>query len=452
MPDRLRQAVDKAWSVLDAEPDWPVDLAARLVRIPSVNPKFPEGSSIDISGREAEVQAVLDAELSALGLATRQWDALPGRPNLIAKTEPGVAGKSLILCGHVDVVPVGDAAGWSWPPFCGEVRDGRLLGRGSQDMKAGMACCVGAIRAIRKAGIRLEGQLALHSVVDEEAGGFGAQAAVAAGELADALIVAEPGRGEVFVCEGGLDWLRVTIPGRAGHSSLRYQGYWPQPDALRNDNAPVSAADIATRFLLALREYEAGIARAVTHPLMPSGVNHFGVGVVRIGVGLGADGLPQIMSNPGICPDAAIIDIDRKFMPHETTEATRADFEAFVAAFCATDPWLRENPITVEWDLYGLHFPPMNTSPDHPLVQSITAARARLGHAQTRIAGMTGATDAAHYAAAGVQGLRYGPAGANQHGADEWADVASIRETTKILAAAIIDWCGVRGNEQGELT
>lgn len=436
-------AIARAWAVLDAEPDWAIGLAARLVRIPSVNPKFPAGSEgFDIAGREAEVQDVLQAELESLGLTTRRWDALPGRPNLVAKTEPGPAGRSLILCGHIDVVPVGDVSAWSWPPFCGEIRDGRLLGRGAQDMKAGLAAAVGAIRAIRKAGIRLDGQLALHSVVDEEAGGFGARSAVAEGEHAAAVIVAEPGQGEIFLCQGGLDWLRVTIRGRQGHSAYRYLGYYPQPHGTLTGQQPVSAADIATRFLLALRDYEAGVARARSHPLMPAGANHFGVGAVQIGAGLGPDGLPMILNNPGIVPDVAVIDIDRKFLPHETTAETRAEFEAFVAAFCATDPWLREHPISVEWDLYGLHFPPQNTAPDHPLVGHLRAARERLGHAQTTLRSSIGVTDGGHYAAAGMTALRYGPAGANQHGADEWADTASIRETAKILAAAAILWCG----------
>ena len=438
--------VAQVWAEIDGEPDWSAELAAALVRIPSINPKFPTGAAgADLAGGEARVQARLAEELEALGLSTRQFDALPGRPNLVAKTEGGGdPARSLILCGHVDVVPVGDVSQWSYPPFSGEIRDGRLLGRGSQDMKAGLAACVGAIRAIRKAGVRLDGQLALHSVVDEEAGGAGAKAMVAAGELAAAVIVAEPANGEVHVSQGGLEWLRVTIRGRQGHSAYRYAGYWPQPHDQRTGAEPISAADLATRFLAALRDYEAIVARAKSHPLMPPGVNHFGVGAMWIGAGLGLDGLPEIMSNPGITPDVAVIDIDMKFLPQETSAGARAEFEAFVAAFSATDPWLRAHPIRVDWDLYGLHFPPLNTPADHPLVGAIRAARRRLGHPETRARGSIGVTDAAHYAAAGVPGLRYGPFGANQHGADEWADVASICETTKVLAAAVIDWCGVR--------
>ena len=437
-------AIAEVWEALDADPYRTVDLASRLVRIPSVNPKFPGGNEgVDIDGGEARVQDLIAAELSDLNLDVKRWDALPGRPNLVARTAPGDPGRSLILCGHVDVVPVGNAKDWSWDPFCGDIRDGKLLGRGAMDMKSGLACCIGAFRAVLESGIPLKGQLALHSVVDEEAGGFGARAAVAEGELAKAAVVAEPGQGEIFVCQGGLDWVRVTIRGRQGHSAYRYTGYWPQAHGTRTGREPVSAADIATRFLMALRDYEAAVARAHSHPLMPAGVNHFGVGNVMVGAGVGEDGLPLVMNNPGIVPDIAVIDIDRKFLPQETTEQTRADFEAFVAGFCASDPWLREHPIEVQWELYGLHFPPMNTEPDHPLVGAITRARADLGHPDTTLRGAIGVTDGAHYAAAGVKAVRYGPAGANQHAPDEWASTASIQETTKVIAAAIIDWCGV---------
>jgi acetylornithine deacetylase len=132
---------------------------------------------------------------------------------------------------------------------------------------------------------------------------------------------------------------------------------------------------------------------------------------------LGEDGLPIIMSNPGIVPDVAVIDIDHKFMPHETSADIRADFEAFVAHFCATDPWLREHPIEVKWDLYDLHFPPMNTSADHELVKIVTARRASLGR-PTVLRGSIGVTDGAHYAVAGVQlrALRGQPACARRMG------------------------------------
>ncbi len=444
----LQAALAKILAEMKREQDWPVELAAKLVRIPSINPKFPGGSEgFDIEGKEAVVQDLIERELADLGLTLTRFDALPGRPNLIAKTEEGDPERSLILCGHIDVVPVGDVSEWSYAPFCGEIREGRVLGRGAMDMKSGLACCIAALRVIRKAGIKLKGQVALHSVVDEEAGGFGAKAAVAAGETAAAALIAEPGKGEAFICQGGLEWLRITIRGRQGHSAYRYQGYWPQPHDQRSGHEPISAADIATRFLVALRDYEASQARDKSHPLMPAGVNHLGIGNVMVGAGLGADGLPEIMNNPGITPDVAVIDIDMKFLPQEKTAAVRAEFEAFVAGFCATDGWLRAHPITVEWDLYGLHFPPMNTAPDHPLVTALRDGRSAMGLGATTLRGAIGVTDGAHYAAAGVSAVRYGPEGANQHGADEWASAASIRETTELFVRAILAWCGVADDE-----
>ena len=440
MQDRIDNAVADVWARLDAKSDRVVGLTSDLVRIPSVNPKFQDEPE---AGREAQVQALIADELSGCDLAVSTFDALPGRPNLLAQTEgAGNGERDLILCGHIDVVPVGDLREWSYDPFCGDVRNGRVLGRGTMDMKAGMACCVEALRVIREAGIALRGRVSLHSVVDEEAGGSGAKAMVRAGHLAPAAIIAEPGGDEIFISQGGLEWLRITIRGRQGHSAYRFTGMYPQPWQENPKAPPISAADLASRFLAALRDYEAANSRVKSHPMMPPGINHFGVGVVRIGAGLGEDGLPIIMSNPGIVPDVAVIDIDHKFMPHETSADIRADFEAFVAHFCATDPWLRENPIEVKWDLYDLHFPPMNTSADHELVKIVTARRASLGR-PTALRGSIGVTDGAHYAVAGVQPIRYGPFGANQHAPDEWADVESIRTTTKIFAASILDWCGI---------
>lgn len=108
-------------------------------------------------GREAEVQALIARELSGSHLAIKTFDALPGRPNLLAETEAvGDGDRDLILCGHIDVVPVGDVREWSYDPFCGDVRDGKVLGRGTMDMKAGMACCIEALRVIRS-GYRASG-------------------------------------------------------------------------------------------------------------------------------------------------------------------------------------------------------------------------------------------------------------------------------------------------------
>ena len=437
--DELEAAVSAVQAELAAERDWLVDLTREMVRIPSVNPKFEADPALN---READVQALIDPILAGEGFSTSQWDALPGRPNLVAD-KPGSEERSLILCGHIDVVPAGERSQWTVDPFGGEVRDGRLYGRGSIDMKGGVAACVAAARAIRRCGVALRGRLSIHSVVDEEAGGFGAMDAVRRGHLASALLVAEPTWGDVLPAEGGLVWARVTIRGRAAHSAWRYNEIYPQRDEPGRLEPGVSATDIATRFLVAMRQYELDRTRARSHPLLPVGMNTINAGVVRVGAGLGADGLPTTMTNPAIIPDTAVIDLDMKFLPDETLADYQRDFEAFVHHFAQTDAWLRAHPPAILWQLGGLYFPPLNTPADHPLVASLVRRKAALG-ATPVVRGFVAVCDAAHYAGAGVDGVIFGPSGDGFHGADEYVDVSSLVRTSQVIAAAVLDWCGVR--------
>lgn len=438
MPDK-DAIIAAVQAQIEADRDWVIGLTRDMVRIPSVNPKFQPDPAIN---READVQALLAPILETEGFATEQWDALPGRPNLVAE-RPGSEERSLILCGHIDVVPVGAQSDWTVDPFGGEIKDGRLYGRGAIDMKSGVAACVAAARAIRRAGIDLEGRLAIHSVVDEESGGFGAMDAVRKGKLAKAVLVGEPTWGDVLPVEGGLEWARVTIRGRSAHSAFRYNEIYPQRHDKDRLEPGVNAIEIAARFIAAVRLYELDRTRARSHPLLPLGMNTINIGVVHGGAGLGPNGLPTVMTNPAIIPDVVVLDLDMKFLPDENAADYRRDFEAFVHHFAQTDAWLRDNPPTIQWELGGLHFPPMNTPVDHPLVQSLVANRTRLGKAP-QVRGFVAVCDAAHYAGAGVDGVIYGPSGDGFHGVDEFVDIESLVESTKVIAAAVIDWCGVR--------
>lgn len=435
----IEAAVEAAWKVLDDEPDYATDLTQKLVRIPSVNPKFIKDPE---QNREPAVQDLVESELKSIGMSIDRWDVFPDRPNVIGQLA-GSEERSLLLCGHIDVVPVGERGAWTVDPFGGEIRDGRLYGRGAVDMKSGVASAIGAIRAIRKAGIELEGRVAMHSVVDEETGGFGAIDAVKRGYLAEAAIITEPSWGEIQVCEGGLEWIRITITGRQGHSAWRYNEIWPQRDEPARLRPAVNAIDIAARFLDALRVFESSRCRNRQHPLLPPGMNTINVGVIRAGAGLGPDGLPLIMTNPAIIPDVCVIDLDYKFLPNQTSQQIRKEFDEFVHHFCQQDLWLQENPIKVQWELGGLHFPPMDTPPDHPIVQSLLRRRTEAG-GKPKIAGFIAVADCAHYAGAGVSAVICGASGDGFHGTDEYVDIASLKETTKTLAASIIDFCGVR--------
>src|SRR3954471_7949098 len=161
---RLQQAVRD----LEAET---VAFTQELVRIPTENPKL---AAIE-AGAEADCQDVIEARLRSLGCTTDRWEVYPGRPDLVGtlRGNGGESAGSLILNGHIDVVPAGDPAAWTHPPFAAEIADGKIWGRGAVDMKGGIAAMIGAIEAIQRAGVRLQGDVFLESVVDEETGGPG---------------------------------------------------------------------------------------------------------------------------------------------------------------------------------------------------------------------------------------------------------------------------------------
>ena len=132
-------------NILDQEKDFLINLTQQIVKIPSVNPKLENNPELN---KEAEVQDVLEKVLTEEGFTIDRWDVFKNRPNVIAN-KPGNEERSLILCGHIDVVPAGDQAAWSVDPFGGEIKNGKLFGRGSLDMKSGLTAAIAAARAIR---------------------------------------------------------------------------------------------------------------------------------------------------------------------------------------------------------------------------------------------------------------------------------------------------------------
>jgi len=428
--------------VIEADRDHVVSLTQDLVRIPSVNPKFQAEQGLN---READVQDRIEDELRPLGFDLDRWNALENRPNVTGDLL-GSEEKSMILCGHIDVVPVGNQDAWERDPFGGQLEDGRVWGRGAVDMKGGVSACISAARAIRKAGIELDGRLSVHTVVDEEAGGFGAIDLVNRGglKLANHAIVAEPTWGDVIPAEGGLSWVRVTIFGKQAHAGWRFNSLWPRHDGPDRLEPGVNAIELANRFLSALRDFESSRCRSNNHPLLPAGLATINPGTIMGGAGLGPDGNPAVMTNAAMIPDVVTMVLDYKFMPQEDFADVQREFEDFVAHFAAMDPWMRDKPPKIEWDLWGLHFPPMDTAVEHPLTQSVLTRAREFQKEPPRIKGFEAVTDAAHYAGKGVVPVIYGPAGDGFHGDNECVEVESLVETTKVIAATVLDMCGVK--------
>ena len=435
------QAVElQAHQHLDAMRADIIRLTQEMVAFKSVNPRFmsdPETS------QETDIQNYLESRLGALGLQLTRWEKEPRRPNLVALLPGSGGGRSLAFNGHIDVVPIGDLDGWDYDPWGSDIVAGKLYGRGSVDMKAGVAAFIAAIEAIIASDIALKGDLQLHIVVDEEAGGFaGTRDVIARGYRADGVIVAEPTSGRVDAAEGGLSWVRVTIRGRAAHAGWRFAQIYPQAEAEAQNADGINAIEKGVKFVQAVREFERDWAHSRHHPLMPPGITTINPGVIVGGVGLGDDGVPRVTSNPAMIPDVCVIDFDFKYLPTETFEEVREQFEAFVSAFALTDPWLRDHPPSVQWHLSNIDFPPFSTPSDHPLIDAVRGAHQPLG-IETVLTGKRAVTDAAFYAGAGMTPIILGPAGEGLHGDNEYVDLDSLIETAKVFAGVILRWCGI---------
>lgn len=295
----ISQAVDDSADEL-------IKLLQDLVRIPSVNPKL---SGLEPGG-EAAVQDFLTPILAGIGCELDRWEPLPGRPNLVGTIKGSGGGRSLGVNGHIDVVPVGDASAWPSDPFGGEIRDGFIWGRGSQDMKGGVAAMVHAATVLHRLGITLKGDLIIESVIDEETGGPGTAATVERGYRPDFVICTEPTDLDIYPVEGGLEWLRVTIVGKAGHSALRYRSVHAggQGDA-------VNALEKGMKVLAAVGELERAWAVRKVHPLLPKGITTINPGAMAAGNGGGKDGIPNNMTATSTMCDYCSIELSLKYLP-----------------------------------------------------------------------------------------------------------------------------------------
>ncbi|HET7343666.1 MAG TPA: M20/M25/M40 family metallo-hydrolase, partial [Methylomirabilota bacterium] len=192
-----------------------IALTRDLVRIPSVfRPGQPDAT-------EAAAAAHVERWLRAEGFEVEVHEVAPGRPNVLGVLGDAAAGPTLLLEGHTDVVTEGDAALWTHPPFGGDFADGKIYGRGSADMKSGLAAAMVAAAAIKRSGIALGGRLVVGALVDEEGDMLGVRhlCATPLGRELTAAIICEPEQNELCLEQRGVVWARVTARGRMAHGA-----------------------------------------------------------------------------------------------------------------------------------------------------------------------------------------------------------------------------------------
>jgi acetylornithine deacetylase len=340
------------------------------------------------------------------------------RPNVVATLRGSGGGRSLIVNAHVDVVETGPAEAWPHPPWSGALAGGRLHGRGTIDDKAGLAAMIFVARCLAAVKRPLGGDLILQSVVDEEWGGGGTLATLERGYRADGAIVFEPTAFEVCPASRGGMAFRVTVQGKGAHPVRSYEG--------------VSALEKALPLIPALRALEAARQDRLRSPLF---AGHPIFAPIVIGT-ITADVLPSKV--PETCRFQGLYG----YGPDEAYPSARKELEEAVAAAAAQDAWLRDHPPTVEW--LGLNKEGAQIPADHPLVATLAGAFQAAAGSPARIAGFPAGCDLPFLVRhARIPGVVFGPGHPTvAHSSSEHIQVADLLTTARVLALAVLEWCG----------
>jgi len=379
--------------------DWreAVRLTCDMVRIPSVNPP----------GEEGELARYIEGELRAIGLETHSYECRPGRPNVVGWLRGEAGRPRLMLNGHLDVVPVGDRSLWTVDPFGGVVRDGRIYGRGSNDMKGGIASMILAAKALKESEVSLKGDLLLTAVVDEEEGGVGASDLVDRGYTADMAVVAEPTGLRPIRAHKGLVWFEVKTIGRAAHSS--------RVSSKRGEGG-VNAIYKMAKLIEAFQEY-LGVLEGRQDSL---------VGNPTVSVGTIEGGFKT-----NIVPDVCRITVDRRLLPSEDPGEAEAELESIIQRLGDEDPDFKAE-LKVLMSRRGAE-----TRPNEAVVKISEEAVEDVLGGRVEAAGCPATSDMEVFVnKAGIPTVILGPGSiSGAHVVDEYIDVDQIVSAAKIYTS-----------------
>jgi succinyl-diaminopimelate desuccinylase len=419
---------DRVLAEVDALAAETAEFTAEMVRIPTVN---PPGDVYEDCAR------LIGGRLKSFGYEV-EYLAAEGRPehtaahprvNVMGVRKGQGTGPVVHLNGHFDVVPAGD--GWTVDPFAGVIKDGRVYGRGTGDMKAGLASAMYAAEAIRRAGVVLPGTVEVSGTVDEESGGFAGVAylaehkRIAAGHT-DYVIIPEPHSPD-RICVGhrGVYWFEVTVLGRIAHGSMPFLG--------------VSAIEQMGTLLEAVRsELKPALAERLTAmPVDPPGARHATINVNTVEGGQSR----QDVQTPCVADRCRAV-FDRRFLLEEGFDRARAEIVELLDRTAARTPGLRYELK----DLMVVH--PTRAPEDSPLIAALDrSVQAVLGREATIMAS-PGTYDQKHVARiAGVPHcVSYGPGILElAHQPDEYCDLEDLTNATRVLALTLLDLNRVSG-------
>lgn len=375
-------------------PETLTDLLAALIRLDSTNPALVPGGA-----GETAIAHFIIGWLDAHGISAELDEAASGRFSVIATVKGTGGAPSVILNAHLDTVGT-EGMTAAFEPI---VRDGRMYGRGSYDMKSGLAACLMALLDAKAAQLR--GDVILIAVADEEHASLGMQS-VLKRVTADAAIVTEPTELNVSVAHKGFTWHEITTHGRAAHGS--------RPDL------GVDAIAHMGRVLGRLEALSQDLTTRPAHPLLGHGSLHASL----------ITGGQELSSYPDHCT----LQVERRTLPGETPDTVTREIDALLETLASDPNFCADHYVTLTRDAFGI-------AADAPIVQILQQAATQVLGRPPAVIGQSFWMDSAFLAAAGIPTVVFGPCGAGAHATEEWVDLKSAEQCRQTLTATLRVFC-----------
>ncbi|WP_102349177.1 peptidase [Bacillus sp. Marseille-P3661] len=395
-------------------------------------------------GNEKRAQEIIIQILKGMGLVVDIWDPngeelmqhrdfasartdFNGSPNVVGVLKGCGEGRSIILNGHIDVVPEGDLEQWDDDPYSGKISDGKMYGRGVTDMKGGNVSLLLAIQAIQALEVKLKGDIIFQSVIEEESGGSGTLATIVKGYKADAAIIPEPTDMKIFPKQQGSIWFRLFVKGRSAHGGTRYEGV-----------SAIEKTLLVIEHILKLEEIR---NERITDPLyenipIPIPIN--------IGKMEGGDW-------PSSVADLVILEGRMGISPEETINQAKEEMQNWLDSLQELDPWFKNHPVKIEW--FGARWLPGAIDLEHQLLQTLIQRYGDVINEPPIIEASPWGTDGGLLTKAGnTPSIVFGPGVTKMaHFPNEYIEINKVFQVAEIIALTLIDWCGLyEGSESSE--
>jgi len=340
------------------------------------------------------------------------------RINVIGNWNKNMKGKSLILNGHVDVVPTGSKTLWEDSPWSGKIKDDRIYGRGSCDMKAGLASGILAVQVLKTIGFEPNGNVMIQSVVGEESGGCGTLTNIVKGYKGDAAVILEPTSLKLCPIQSGALTFRLTIPGQATHAAMRWDGI-----------SAIEKFNIINQSIIEL-EKERHSLFSVEYYESPERVAPINIGTIKGG------------EWHSTVPDSVIVEGRLGVFPGEPVSDARTAFSNHIIKVSNSDPWLKNNPPIIEW--FEGQFESGQTDINHSIINHLKEAYNNVNNSIPIIEGVTYGSDLRLFTNhADIPALLFGPGDVRlAHSANEYVEIEEVLTCIKIISNLIINWCG----------